>query len=81
LPTPAGKRFDHREISTQFGTDGGYIKTLVVDGATYTYDGNNTVTPSVAHAFSFNTSTDVLTVTTLRAARSVDLKASSGRRR
>ena len=63
-PLPVSGSIIDGGISAQFGSDGGYIKTLTVDGVTYTYDGNNTVTAAVAHAFSFNTSTDVLTVTT-----------------
>ncbi|MGC1095367.1 MAG: hypothetical protein WA905_21805, partial [Pseudolabrys sp.] len=47
-----------------FGADGGHFQSLVVDGTTYTFDGLNTITPSTSHAFSFDTNTKVLTVST-----------------
>ena len=51
-------------IGATFGADGGHFQSLVVDGTTYTFDGLNTITPSTSHAFSFDTNTKVLTVST-----------------
>ncbi|MBC7162525.1 MAG: VWA domain-containing protein, partial [Immundisolibacter sp.] len=52
-----------------FGADGGFIKSIVVDGTTYSYDpaansgaGGVTITAGPTHAFGFNTANNVLTV-------------------
>ena len=47
-----------------FGADGGYVKSVTVDGVTYTYDGKHTVTTSDGSTAAFNDATHELTVQT-----------------
>jgi uncharacterized protein YegL len=49
-----------------FGADGGYVKSITVDGVTYTFNPTaNTITPSGGSGtFSYNTDTKILTVET-----------------
>jgi T1SS-143 domain-containing protein len=49
-----------------FGADGGYVKSITVDGVTYTFNPTaNTITPSGGSGtFSYNTDTKTLTVET-----------------
>jgi uncharacterized protein YegL len=49
-----------------FGADGGYVKSITVDGVTYTFDPTaNSITPSGGSgSFTYNTTTKTLTVDT-----------------
>ncbi len=63
------------------GADGGYIKSLTVNGITYTYNPvAHTITPSGTggSTYTYNATTDVLTITTAdKGILTVDLKAAT----
>jgi Ca2+-binding RTX toxin-like protein len=54
-------------MSGGFGADGGYVKSITIDGVTYSYNpssgGSMTVVGGTSHA-TFDTTTDTITVTT-----------------
>jgi len=55
------------DMQNGFGADGGYIKSITIDGVTYTYNpasGGSVVVSGGGDKGSFDTSTDTLTVTT-----------------
>jgi T1SS-143 domain-containing protein len=64
-PSISGSVIDG-SIPTSFGADGGYVKSIAIDGKTYSYSPtSNSITElgSGQNAYSFNTATHKLTIT------------------
>jgi T1SS-143 domain-containing protein len=64
-PSISGSVIDG-SIPTSFGADGGYVKSIAIDGKTYSYNPTNdqiTETGSGQNGYSFNTANNKLTIT------------------